>query len=441
MKTKEILLTLLFAAMCLPLFVRAQVPDPKPIRNFQMSVLPFVGTEGREALNHRYQFSLNLLAGITGGLDGFEAGGLVNVNKGRVKGLQLSGFGNIVNGDLEGFQGTGFLNVNNGNVRAFQGAGFMNINSGAAEGFIGSGFANLIGGNAKSLMAAGFANVIGGSYEGLLGAGFGNFTDGGFIGIQGSGFINVTGGEVKGIQGAGFMNVTGGAFEGIQGAGFANISGGHARGVQMAGFMNVNNTLEGIQMAGFMNVADKVKGLQLGFLNIANSVDGVPVGFLSIVKNGGYRQFEIAGSDAMHIGASFRIGVPVFYNIFSIGTRPFDVKETIGAGYGVGSEIKISEPMAVQIELHATQLNDNLRKWNNHLDLVGEFRILSSLSIGHKFSVFAGPVLYNHTYEYKPESGITGSEIAPYSFSESLRDDYMSKWWIGARAGVRLRIN
>lgn len=441
MKTKKLLQASLLALMCLPMITSAQAPDQKPLRNFQLSVLPFVGTEGREALNYRYQFSLNLFAGITGGLEGLEAGGFVNVNNGPVSGLQLAGFGNFVHGNVEGLQGSGFINVNHGNVRAFQGSGFMNVNSGSSEGFIGSGFANIIGGDARSFMGAGFANAIGGSYEGLLGAGFGNFTGGSFKGIQGAGFINVTGGGVKGIQGSGFMNVTGGAFEGIQGAGFANFTGGHARGIQMAGFMNVNKSVEGLQMAGFMNVADKVQGLQLGFLNIANSVDGVPIGFLSIVKNGGYRQFELAGSDAMHVGASFRIGVPIFYNIFSIGARPFADKKAVGFGYGIGSEIKISEPTAVQIELHSTQLHEKFGKKNDHLDLVSEFRIMASTAAGGRFMLFAGPVLYNHTYEHKPEIGITGSNVSSYSFSENSWDDYVSKWWIGGRAGVRLRIN
>ena len=425
MKLHKTALLILAIALTIKSGVMAQPSDPKPLRDFQLSVFPFVGTEGRDGINYRYHFSINLFAGINGGLEGFEAGGFLNINTGQVTGAQFSGFGNIVHGNMEGLQYAGFMNLNNGNTKAFHGAGFLNSVTGSAEGFLGSGFLNIVGGNSKSFSGAGFANITGGNFEGF----------------SGSGFANITGGSYKGFQAAGFANVTGGTFEGFQAAGFANVTGNPSQGANIAGFMNVNNDMKGLQLAGFMNVARKVQGAQIGFLNIADTVDGVPIGFLSIVKKGALRQIELAGSDVMHVNASFRIGVPVFYNIFSYGFRPFTDEKRQGFGYGVGSEIRLSDFTALQIEAHSTQLRKEWNKNYDQLDMLNELRLTFGTSLPGKLELFAGPVLYNHLYKDKPEDGITGSDLSRYTINETRWDDYVSKWWIGARGGLRLKLN
>lgn len=425
MKTRNIFVLFFILTFLFPAINFAQAPNEKPLRDFQLSIIPFVGTEGRDAANYRYNFSLNLFAGVTGGLEGFEAGGFMNVNTGSVKGAQLSGFGNLVHGGFEGFQGSGFMNLVHGNTKAFHGAGFINFISGSTEGFHGAGFINVFGGSSQSFTGAGFANVTGGHFEGFLG----------------SGFANVTGGNFKGFQGAGFANVTGGRFEGFQGAGFANVTGNEAKGLQAAGFMNINRDFKGAQIAGFLNAARKVEGVQIGFLNIADTVDGVPIGFLSIVKKGAYRQIEVSGSDVMHVGASCRIGVPAFYNIFSYGIRPFANETVHGFGYGIGTAIRLSQQSEMQIEGHSTQLRQDWN-WNyEHLDMLNELRITLGTSLYGRIELFAGPVLYNHIYKYIPEDGINGSDLASYTLDEKHWDDYVSKWWIGARGGLRMNLN
>jgi hypothetical protein len=425
MKTRNIFVLFLSLAYLFPAISFAQAPNEKPLRDFQLSIIPYFGTEGRNAANYRYNFSLNLFAGVTGGLEGIEAGGFMNINTGSVKGAQFAGFGNLVHGDMEGFQGSGFMNLIHGNTRAFHGAGFINFISGSTEGFHSAGFINVFGGSSRSFTAAGFANVTGGHFEGFLG----------------SGFANVTGGNVKGFQGAGFANVTGGRFEGFQGAGFANVTGNDSKGVHAAGFMNINRDFKGAQIAGFLNAARKVEGVQIGFLNIADTVDGVPIGFLSIVKKGAYRQIEVSGSDVMHLGASFRIGVPAFYNIFSYGTRPFASETVHGFGYGIGTSISFSQYTGMQIEGHSTQLRQDWKWDDEHLDMLNELRITMGIRLAGRIELFAGPVLYNHIYKYQPENGIYGSDLTSYTLDEKRWDDYVSKWWIGARGGLRFRLD
>ncbi len=154
-------------------------------------------------INH---VSLNLFMGISGGVEAFEAGSFINVDRYYVKGLQIAGFGNLVGGDASGVQLAGFTNIAGGTVKGFQGAGFLNT-AGAAD-------------------------------RGVQLAGFGNLAGEGLTSFQGAGFFNVAR-EVKGAQLAGFINIA-----------------GHVDGVQVAGFLNICDSIEGVPL-GFMNVVKK----------------------------------------------------------------------------------------------------------------------------------------------------------------------------------------
>ena len=397
----------------------------KPIKDFQMSILPMVGTDGTDAINNRYKASINLFAGINGGVKGVELGGFININNGFVDGLQLAGFGNIVNGNFEGFQGAGFMNIVNGYSKGFQGSGFINVIRGGNQGFLGSGFMNVVTGNSQSVSGAGFMNVVHADHQGLSGAGF----------------MNVTSGNFNGLQGAGFMNVTRGYSMGLSGAGFANISGGHYMGIQAAGFMNVAGDMDGIQAAGFLNVARDVSGLQLGFINVADTVAGIPIGFLSIVKRGALREIEISANDVFLMNASFRIGVPVFYNIFSVGYRPVKDTEFYAMGYGIGSRLELSEDLNLDIELHSSRLHEEWT-WNwwpeNHWSRLNELRTIFTWQMGPAVQLFAGPVLYNHYFRVSDEFSREDLEIAPYNIYEYTSGNRVRHWWVGGRAGLRI---
>ena len=56
-----------------------------------------------------YHFSINILGGVTGYVKGFEAGGVFNINKYKVKGAQFAGLFNI--GKSVTFQAGGIYNV------------------------------------------------------------------------------------------------------------------------------------------------------------------------------------------------------------------------------------------------------------------------------------------------------------------------------------------
>src|SRR5690554_114540 len=70
--------------------------ERKETRPFQATFITPFGTNGADAPRIENKFSLNMLAGVNGGVQGFEAGGLANVILGSVRGSQLAGLANYV---------------------------------------------------------------------------------------------------------------------------------------------------------------------------------------------------------------------------------------------------------------------------------------------------------------------------------------------------------
>jgi hypothetical protein len=401
-------------------FSRAQTNDEKPLKKFQLSLFPTIGTDGRYATDHRYTLSINLFAGINGGVEGVEVGGFLNTNNGNVSGLQFAGFGNIINGNFSGIQGTGFMNIINGSSSGINISGFMNAYRRDQEGIMVSGFMNVVNGDSQSIATSGFMNVTRGDLQG--------------IGV--AGFMNVAAGNLDGILVGGFMNAARLDSRGIFIAGFGNYTAGDVMGIQAAGFMNVANKLHGYQLAGFMNVAREAKGLQLGFINVADTIDGVPVGFLSIVRRGGLRQFGLSASDALYLNASFKIGVPAFYNIFSFGYRPDGVQNYTAFGYGIGTRINLGHPSYLQFEGHGSQLRKDWNKWEEDYNYLSELRAIYTHSLGENLQVFAGATLYNQLYKANDNQSEENIGIASWVMQEDTYRSWTSQWWVGGRAGV-----
>jgi hypothetical protein len=413
--SKIFLLLVLFPLLTMP--IKAGNPaDTIETRPFQLSIFPFIGTEGVYSQNNVYRFSINLFAGTTGGVDGFEVGGFVNMNRYTMKGFQAAGFGNLVSGAVEGFQGAGFFNVNNSTAKGFQTAGFVNIVNNDAKLFQGAGFTNIVNGNFKGVQATGFANVTSGNSEGL----------------QLSGFANVAGGTLKGIQASGFANVAGG-LEGIQLAGFANVAGGRFRGIQAGGFASIANSLEGIQLAGFVNVARRISGMQIGFINVSDTIDGLPVGFISIVRDG-YRKLEFSGSDAMNLNLAFKIGVRRFYNLFTAGSQVFTGNTIFSFGYGIGTEFYLQPERYLNVEIVSHQLMHD-RWWRfDRTDLLNQLRVSYALDLNERWQFFAGPAInVNVTSKEADDS----PSIAPYQLLKFDTRDNDITVWAGVNAGFR----
>ncbi|SKB95543.1 STN and carboxypeptidase regulatory-like domain-containing protein [Dyadobacter psychrophilus] len=126
-------------------------------QQFQASILPFLGTNHELSGNIINDYSVNLIAGYSLGVNKLEVGSLLNVVRGNVNGFQLAGFSNIVGRDVSGFQYANVLNITLGSVHGFQGTNFINY----------------IGKNLRGFQFAGVGNVVVGTLEGYqLSAGY-----------------------------------------------------------------------------------------------------------------------------------------------------------------------------------------------------------------------------------------------------------------------------
>ena len=385
-------------------------------RPFQFTFMfPPFSSNGADNVNIINDVSLNLFVGVSGGVEIFEAGSFINVDRFYVKGIQLAGFGNTVGGTMDGLQWAGFYNV--------------------------------VGTRANGLQAAGFTNVVGSGMNGIQAAGFANVAGAFMNGIQGAGFINISGGAMKGIQAAGFMNIAEASDKGIQAAGFGNISGEGTTGFQGAGFLNVAERVKGLQAAGFLNVAGHVKGVQLsGFINVCDSIDGVPIGVISVVKKNGYRKLALSVSEVQYANLSFRLGVRQFYNIFSFG-KPFGPGGRWMYGWGAGTEVDLTGKSMLNIEgiIHHEFWIPNPENryffYSDRTNLYNSARFLFGWETDNRISLHLGPtfnVAVAHTRaDLSPRAW---HEIAPYAIFNRTADNYREtnvQMWFGLMGEIR----
>ena len=294
----------------------------------QISFLPTMSTNRRLAGTVENRLSINILAGYSGAVNGFEIGGLVNVTRQDVTGLQVAGFGNVTGGKVSGVQVSGFFNNNQGSIHGIQLAGFQNVVMDTVEGAQIAGFVNVLKGKMDGFQLAGFTNITTKDVEGIQLAGFTNvaFGDVDLLQISGfgnwggnvgggqlAGFMNSAWGNVGGGQMSGFMNLAKGNVGGWQLTGFSNTAGGNVNGGQLAGFVNIADSVKALQMAGFGNLATgSVGGWQLGgfgnaamgnvsggqvssFINIADSVDALQLAGFMNISGGTIKGAQISG--------------------------------------------------------------------------------------------------------------------------------------------------
>jgi hypothetical protein len=292
------------------------------VRPYQVSVVPGLSTNG--AMNSQVinTFSFNLFGGYSGGVNGFELGGLFNINKKSVRYVQVGGIFNTVGGDMQGLQ------------------------------------------------VAGIHNSALGEANGLQIAGINNYVGRNFTGLQVAGIYNHAGGRLSGMQIGGIANYTNHAVKGIQLAGIAN--------------MNTRET-KGMQIGGILNYTKKLSGMQIGLINISEESDGYSIGLINIVLKG-YHKLVFSTNDVMTANIAFKTGNRKFYSILLAGMNTDDKKKIYSYGYGLGSERYIGRWFSISPEitsqylhlgswdhlnlLNKANLNFNIR-FGKHLSIFG----------------------------------------------------------------------
>ena len=356
----------------------------------QVSLVPFVGTNGLRSDEVINNASLNLLWGMNGGVEGAEIGGFLNSLRGNMKGFQAAGLGNIVEGNTTGSQVAGLFNMTLKTARGVQAAGLLNF-----------------AGNAQTMQLAGL--------------------------------FNWSENDASRMQLAGFFNRVRNDAHALQFAGLANLNGGDAN-TQLSGLMNVAEDVSGAQVSALYNKAAEVKGIQVALVNASDTMSGVSIGLLNFVKKG-YNKFDLYAGEGLHFNTQLKLGSHHFYNVFYAGARYPDGDGSYlwGFGYGFGTALRTGRKSELNLELMAIHLNES-EPLTNKLNSMGQLRMSWNHWLGRHIGFFFGPTLNVFASQrLNPDTGRAGdSEAVPYTIIETTtKDDTAIKGWVGVNAGFR----
>lgn len=353
---------------------------------YSFSFIPPISTNHLLSVNTVNDYSFNIIAGMSHGVNVMEIGGVLNLDFGDVRFMQLAGIANLVSGNVTGVQMGGIVNTVTGNVDGVQAAGIVNV----------------VGGNVDKVQLAGISNLV----------------------LQ----------NVQGVQLAGISN-TAKQVKGVQIAGIANLA-DTIRGHQLAGIVNLARRVEGGQVAGIINAASVVNGYQLGFINVADTVNGVPIGFLSFVRSG-YHQLELATDENLINTMSFRTGVHALHNQLFAGLQFNGDNPLWTFGYGFGSAVRLGNRWNLDFELTSQQLDrvgDGVFGSNQLVKLY----VGAEWRIGKKIGLAAGPSI-NWLNQYTDGGGTAGitDQFNVKPFFEDQGTYFNNQLWLGGRVALR----
>ena len=386
--------------------------------NVNIGLIPAISTNKLLSINTVNNYSLNLLAGYSKGINVLEIGGLANFDNGDVKWVQIGGLANFVSGNVKGAQVGGVLNYVGKDFTGAQVGGIANINRG----------------NVRYAQVGGIGNTVWGTFEGVQVGGIFNLNLKNTFGFQVGGIYNQSS-YLSGGQLAGIANQVHHRVDGFQIAGIANNA-DSVNGFQLAGIANHVQTMKGFQLSGIVNRAGHIDGTQISLINIATSTTGVPFGFLSYVHTG-YHKIEVAADEQFITTLGFRTGVNALHNIFFAGIQPTGSQKLWTYGYGLGTAIRMNDKLYLGIDLTAQQVQFTETP-ETRLNSVSkaylglEWRIFPELSIaaGPTFNVLIADATATDFEDIRAQY----DEKALYA--ETTGDIY-SKFWIGGRVSLK----
>ena len=406
-------------------------------RNFQASLIPFLGTNGLLSGNVYNKYSINIFGGYSRGSSLLELGGFFNVDREKVTGAQLAGFFNLVGDSVKGAQLAGFFNVTGKQVNGLQAAGFFNANVGNMNGVQLAGFLNTNVGTTKGFQGAGLANLNVKSVNGISAAGLLNANRFSVAGAQIAGLLNVCADTLAGASIAGLMNLNWYSKKSVEVSGLVNGARRGQNNLQISGL--VNSTAKGstmLQIATLVNRAHTLKGVQIGLFNYSDSASGVPIGLFSFVKKG-LHQIEVYSDELFYANIGLRTGVNGFYNVSSIGFQPNSKQTLWQFGYGFGTSFKIKNKLRGDVTATAHHVSSG--KFYFGTSELYKFYAGVEYKFAKKISLAFGPTFNLYwSDELLPDYESTYSNIAPYySFNKALAYDFNLKGWFGAKLALR----
>lgn len=312
----------------------------------QLSFVSPLSTDGNSAKDKEYKFSLNILGGVTGGINGVELGGLFNINKQDMRGLQMAGIFNSTGGAVSGLQMAGVVNI-----------------ARKATGFQMSGVANYSGG-INDVQMAGVVNVSEGSR--LQIAAVANYAKGADVQIgvvniaQRAGFqvgiINLSGTDDAAMLGILNLVKEGGLFEvGISANdyvyGAANLITGTDKLYSILSFgVSSSNRVVGVGVGTRVQLGDSPRGIHFELMhnqiyknNFKNKGRDAALEQAKILYSVRKNKFTIYGGptiNVLHKDADFTEVKDPVYSIFKDEGSKYNFNLWAGAEIGVRFNFK-----------------------------------------------------------------------------------------------------
>lgn len=369
-----------------------------------------LGTNGIKSYEVTNNFSLNMLVGLNGGVDGVEIGGLGNINNGQINGAQFGGLFNIGHGDVAGAQFAGNVNFTHGNVGGAQISGLGNITTGNVEGIQAAGILNFNKGDMKHIQLSGLINSNYGNANGLQVAGILNSN------------LNNNKKDVQLVQISGLVNQNASKMDGAQITSILNIS---------------TDTVKGAQI-GLINIAKHVEGTQIGLINLCtdDSSNVVPVGMVSFVK-GGLFELELGASDFLYANLNYKMGVEKFYTIFKLGYSVSNNGSVYSYGFGLGKYFNLNENNKISLDISSSNLSERLFMATS-FDLVNKLDLTFKHSFTENLSFYVGPS-FNIYLSEDYGQGETPLITPMYTIAKDSYNRVNTYTWVGANAGISLR--
>lgn len=393
-------------------------------RRFQLSFVPYIGTNGLLSGNVINQLSFNMIGGYSYGNKGAEFGGIFNINRRDVTGYQAGGVFNIVGGSFKGFQSGGVLNSVRGKMQGFQAGGVMNIALGGVQGFQAGGMFNVTKGHVQGFQAAGFMNINIDSVQAFSAAGFANIAAKKHTGAQAAGLFNYSTNHQYGVQIAGLFN-----------------SALHLNNTaQVAGLMNFSAHRSGIlQLSSLLNYATELRGLQIGLLNITDTCSkGIQIGLLCVERKG-VHQIELSTDELLFANVAVRTGTRGFHNILTAGIYTRDTQSPIWTiGYGIGTSIRMSQRWNFDIDLVYNHISKGAL--NTNVNFLNKLYFGLEYAITRKIKLAFGPTANLFiSNNLQTDYTTTFAGFAPYVINEysSSSADVNLKWWVGGKVAIR----
>jgi hypothetical protein len=393
-------------------------------KGFQISLLPFAGTNQLLGGNVINDYSLNILAGYGAGVRKFELGGIANINRGRVSGWQIGGVINLTGEAVHGWQIGGVINANQDSLYGVQIGGVLNVNGKDTDGVQVGGIANFVGKAMRGVQIGGITNIVADSVYGIQVGGIANFNLKKTEGVQVGGILNMNRGNTNGVQVGGIANLNGGDLHGIQVAGISNLLGGK---------------LNGTQVSGIFNFARRVRrGVQVGLVNYADSARSLTqIGLINFVRRGGYKRLELSANEAFYLNFVIRSGTPGFYTLYSLGLRQMPERPLWYWGYGLGIFDNWGRGWGLNTELVYHQISRTLGKGNGFRNHLGKFQLIVNKKLGKRWEIAFGPTA--NLFYLKPEHPDFSvlKDLAKLTFWEDLSPQRYWQGSVGFNIGLR----